>query len=43
LKKTSYIDNEWNVVPLKDATMMIVSEHNKKGELIKQEIFEFTD
>ena len=38
-----FIDDQWNVVPLEQATMYVVSEHNEDGLLIKKTIYRFND
>ncbi len=42
-KTELFVDDEWNIVPLKQATKYIVSEYDDDGNLIRKDINVFTD
>ena len=37
VKETTFVDDDWNVVPENKATMKIINEYDDNGELIGQE------
>ena len=40
---SALIDENWDIVPLQEATMLVVSSHDDNGKLVTKDVYEFSD